>query len=192
VEESVGGAGRSSPPFIEAATMALLADPLDFLFAEHFRQRKLCNLLEGMALSGFLDTRLAVGVLDFLQRDLVLHVADEEEDLFPLVRRRCKAGDQIDRVLSKLSAEHVDDHHLASILADGLQHAVSHSRSIAEEPGLSDVMADFARNERRHLALENAVLLPLARRRLAAADLAELSARMACRRGGTGTSQILR
>ena len=40
---------------------------------------------------------------------------------------------------------------------------------------------DYAYGERRHLALENAVLLPLARRRLKAKDLEALAASLTAR-----------
>ena len=50
-------------------------------------------------------------------------------------------------------------------------------------------MFDFARNERRHLALENSVVLPLARRRLSAEDLAGLSARLTARHGAAPASE---
>ena len=176
-------AAMKSSPQIEPASDALLSDPLDFFFAEHFRQRKLCNLIEELALAETLDTRLVVEVLEFLRHDMVIHVADEEEDLFPLMRRRCPPEDEIERVLSALSAEHAGDHHLAGIVTEGLQRAIADGQPASAQPGLREAMIDFARNERRHLALENSVVLPLARLRLTTGDLAELSSHMAARRG---------
>jgi hypothetical protein len=52
-------AAATGRPAIEAASTALLGDPLDFFFAEHFRQRKLCNLLERPALAEAADVRLS-------------------------------------------------------------------------------------------------------------------------------------
>lgn len=179
-------------PHIEPASTALLGDPLDFLFAEHFRHRKLCNLVEEMALAETLDRTLAVEVLDFLRHDMALHVQDEEEDLFPLMRLRCPPEDEIERVLSALTAEHAGDRHLADLLTDGLQKALSEEQPPSSLPGLREAMIDFARNERRHLALENSVVLPLARRRLSQEDLVRLSARLLRRRqpdGGEGTKE---
>lgn len=169
-------------PQIEPAATALLSDPLDFFFGEHFRQRKLCNLIEGLAFARALDSKLAREVLDFLRHDLVLHVADEEADLFAFLRRYCPPEDEIERVLAALSAEHAGGRHLAAIVIDGLQQALSQGLPVAAQAGLREAMIDFARNERRHLALENAVVLPLARRRLPASALAELSARLTARR----------
>jgi hypothetical protein len=65
-------AAATGRPTMEAASTALLGDPLDFVFAEHFRQRKLCNLLERLALAEAVDARLTAEVLGFLQHDMVL------------------------------------------------------------------------------------------------------------------------
>jgi len=179
-------AARKSPPQIEPASVALLSDPLDFFFAEHFRQRKLCNLIEQMVLAERLDPLLAAEVLAFLQHDTVLHVLDEEQDLFPLMRKRCPPEDEIECVLSALTAEHAGDRHLAAIVIEGLQTALRDAQAVSAQPGLREAMVDFARNERRHLALENSVVLPLARLRLTPDDLAQLSARLLRRRQPEG------
>jgi hemerythrin-like domain-containing protein len=173
----MAAAGKGALP-IEPIPMALLSDPLGFFFAEHFRHRKLCNLMEQMAVATSLDPDLAIGVITFLRHDMVLHVEDEEEDLFPLMRQRCSPEDEIEKVLSSLSAEHVGDRHLAQLVVEGLQAALADGRAPCEHAGLREAMLDFARNERGHLALENSVVLPLARLRLAADDIADLSARM--------------
>lgn len=171
---------------IEPSSTALLGDPLDFFFAEHFRHRKLCNLIEDLALAETLDGRLAAEIIAFLRHDMALHVRDEEEDLFPLMRLRCPPEDEIERVLSALSAEHAGDRHLADIVIDGLQRALAEAQPIAAQAGLREAMIDFARNERRHLALENSVVLALARLRLTRDDLSELSAKLVQRRNDSG------
>lgn len=169
-------------PHIEPASTALLSDPLDFFFAEHFRHRKLCNLIEEMALAESVDLTLTAEMLDFLRDDMALHVRDEEDDLFPLMRLRCPPEDEIERVLSALTAEHAGDRHLADLVVDGLRKVLAEGQPPSAQPGLREAMVDFARNERRHLALENSVVLPLARRRLTPADLARLSAGLLHRR----------
>ncbi len=169
---------------IEPVPLTLLSDPLDFFFAEHFRQRKLCNCIELLAESDSLDRNLAAEILSFLHHDIALHVQDEEEDLFPLMRRRCAPEDDIEKVFTALSSEHAGDHRLADKIVSGLEAALADGRAVGAQPGLRDVMIDFARNERRHLALENSVVLPLARRRLTQGDLAALSENMVARRQG--------
>ncbi|HMA14803.1 MAG: hemerythrin domain-containing protein [Bacteroidota bacterium] len=175
-------ARHSIPPQIEPPALALLNDPIDFFFAEHFRQRTVCNLLELLAAAESLDQAMAGEVLSFLKHDLSLHVQDEEEDLFPLLRRRCLPEDAIERVLAALTAEHAADRLLAETMVSGLQHALRGKASVVSRTRLRAAMRDFARNERRHLALENAVMLPLARRRLTDRDLTMLTVRMWWRR----------
>jgi hemerythrin-like domain-containing protein len=167
---------------IEPASSALLSDPLDFFFAEHFRQRELCNLIEDMAWAESLDRQAVEEVLGFLRHDMVLHVQDEEQDLFPLMRLRCPPEDGIERVLSALTAEHAGDHHLADVVIEGLEGALAAARPASARPGLREAMIDLARNERRHLALENSVVLPLARLRLQPEDLTQLSEHLQRRR----------
>lgn len=175
-------ARHRSPPQIEPPALALLSDPIDFFFAEHFRQRTLCNLLEALAATEPLDEEIAGEVLAFLKHDLSLHVQDEEEDLFPALRRRCLPEDEIERVLASLSAEHAADRQLADTIISGLQFALRGRASQARRTRLRRAMRDFAHNERCHLALENAVMLPLARRRLAESDLTMMTVRMWWRR----------
>lgn len=175
-------ARHRTPPQIEPPALALLNDPIDFFFAEHFRQRTVCNLLEVLAKAEPLDRAMADEVLSFLKHDLPLHVQDEEEDLFALLRRRCLPEDGIEQVLATLSAEHAADRAMAETIVTGLQQVLRGRASVARRTRLRRAMRDFARNERRHLALENAVMLPLARRRLADKDLTMLTVQMWWRR----------
>ncbi len=179
-------ANKDPPPpeerRIEPSAPALLSNPLDFFFAEHFRQRSLCNLLEEMARTDHLDRNLAVEVIAFLCHDLGLHVQDEEEDLYPLMRQRCPPEDEIERVFTALTAEHAGGRKLAERMVAGLEAVLRDGVPLAAQPGLREAVLEFARSERRHLALENSVVLPLARRRLQAKDLEAMAARMRARR----------
>ena len=174
---------RAGPTHIEPASPELLSDPLDFFFAEHFRQRTLYHCVEQLATAESLDRDLASEVLAFLRHDMMLHVQDEEESLFPAMRRRCPPEDEIERVLSALSAEHAGDRHFGEVAIAGLEAALAGGTLPSRKPALREAMVDFARNERRHLALENSIVLPLARLRLTAEDLAEISLQMMQRRG---------
>lgn len=180
-------AGDKGPPQpeerrIEPSAPALLGDPLDFFFAEHFRQRKLCNLLEELADADRLDRGLVAEIVAFLRHDLVLHVQDEEEDLYPLMRRRCPPEDEIERVFTALTAEHASGRLLAERMIAGLEAALREGRPVAAQAGLREAVLDFARSERRHLALENSVVLPLARRRLRPQELEAMAVSMRARR----------
>lgn len=162
---------------------SLFAEPIEYIFAEHFRQRVLCNLLEELAETYNADRELIKAVLAFLRNDFGLHVIDEEEDLFPLLRRRALPDDRIDDVLGELSHDHALDQSDARRIMDALEATTEQTASVSFDADTTTLLHRFSRNEHRHLILENAIVLPLARTRLTADDLRNLGWRMAARRG---------
>lgn len=154
------------------------AQPIDFMLDEHMRQRALCGLLDDMALAGRLDADAVAAAVDFLNADFGLHVLDEEEDLFPLLRRRLPADEHLADVLDQLTAEHARDRDVAHSVVESLQKA---SKEQAPEP-LVAMLQEFAASERRHMIVENAIVMPLARASLTADDLATLGRNMVARR----------
>jgi hemerythrin-like domain-containing protein len=170
------------PQAVGAVDPALLARPLDYIVADHERQRHLCRLLDRLADEAALDPRLAAAVAAHLDREMAVHVLDEEEDLFPLLRRRALPEDGIERVLGLLSREHSEDDRLGDAIVAGLRRALGDGTAGLEEVLREDCRA-FARRQRRHLAVENALVMPLAETRLTEADRKGLSRRMAVRRG---------
>ena len=170
-------------PRIEALPPELIHEPLNWLFAEHYRHRQLCQLIERVGTATVLLSDEAHEILAFLRHDMPLHVVDEEDDLFPLLRRRCQPADELDAVLGALSAEHHDDLDRARTLIAGLERALADGQPPGHDREARRFFTEFALHERRHIALENAVVLPIARLRLTAADLRSLSVRLAARRG---------
>src|SRR3990167_5923849 len=168
---------------IEPISPELMADPLDFFFAEHFRHRQLCHLIDQLSATVFFDADRIAEVVDFLRFEAPIHIIDEEEDLFPLLRRRCLPEDDVEGVLGVLSAEHKAD----AILGRGVRDYLERCLDTRAAPGVSmdgrRDLAAFAAQERRHLALENAVVLPIARQRLTPEDQTGLARRLAARRG---------
>ena len=175
-------ARASRPQRLEPLPVSLLSTPLDYILAEHHRHRALCRMCDDMAACATADTKAAGMIADALERELVPHMRDEEEDLFPLLRRSANPDDGIDRILDLLSRDHARDMALAASIAAGL-------RRLAGRPGahLTDTLRrkleTFARDQRKHVALENAIVMPLARVRLSRKDLAHLALAMAARRG---------
>ncbi|MEZ5669672.1 MAG: hemerythrin domain-containing protein [Alphaproteobacteria bacterium] len=161
-----------------------LADPLDFILGDHYRQRALCGQIERFAATPVLDRALGLDIVAFLSGDMAIHVIDEEQDLFPLLRRSCAPEDEIERVLAALSREHGDDERTAQGVCDAIVRLLGQD-SDTIEPALREPLVAFARRQRRHLMVENSIVLPLARARLSAADRANLARRMASRRGWT-------
>ncbi len=167
---------------LEPLPRELLRRPLDYILADHLRQRVLCVLCEELADAGQPDREVMREVRDYLERDMVVHVIDEEQDLFPLIRRRAEPGDDIEPALGKLSGEHAAGEDLAHTITSGLATAIER-RPTRLGGTLCKALRTFAHNERHHLALENATVMPLARLRLTPRDLEDLAARMAARRG---------
>ena len=159
-------------------------EPVEFILAEHYRQRLLCDglvkLTETMELGPV--TALAASLQSFLDRDLRLHLEDEEQDLFPLLRKRAQPEDNITDILDLLSEEHGLDRDLVDFLLEDLA-VLAGGTQIANPIRFLVNVREFAETQRRHLAWENALLLPVARRRLTQVDLASLGRSMAARRG---------
>jgi hemerythrin-like domain-containing protein len=173
----------SQMPQIEPLPAGLVHEPLNWLFAEHYRHRQLCRLIERVGTATVLLREEAEEILTFLGQDMALHIIDEEEDLFPLLRRRCLPEDELGPLLGSLSAEHRVDMEQTRILSDLLRRALIDGQPPGHDLETRRLFTEFALHERRHIALENAVVLPIARLRLTPQDLRALSTRMAARRG---------
>lgn len=171
------------PTVIEPIPPALMAEPLNWLFAEHYRHRHYCSLIEQIAAAAVVPHEDIQATLGFLRRDLPLHIVDEEDDLFPLLRRRCQPEDELDLALGKLSADHRDDIDAVAQLVEVLEAALRQERPVSDDPQAQQLLTAFVARERSHIALENAVVLPIARLRLTQEDLDLFSRRMAARRG---------
>jgi hemerythrin-like domain-containing protein len=168
---------------IEPSDLAMLSKPLEFIRADHHRQRKLCGLIEELARAPRLDAGKVEAVIAYLGHDMVLHIIDEEEDLFPLLRRRCLPEDDIDAILGILSGEHADEQHLAGDIRDALAGLIASGTPVPEHPEVQEKMLRFAKRGRRHLVLEDNIILPIARARLTERDQADLARQLATRRG---------
>lgn len=168
----------------ERPPVDLLRTPLDYIFADHFRQRSLCRILGELAGAAF-DRAMARAALDFLRTDFSLHVLDEEKDLFPLLRKRRQRQDRIGDILARLGSEHSADALDAEQIVAALTGALDEAARAPLDEAARALFARFATNERRHLTAENAIVLPLARARLTDVDLESLGRHMAARRGVT-------
>ena len=153
--------------------------PLEALREVYFLQRQICLDMETLADTTTARPALALAVLTNLCRDLPLHHADEDEGLFPLLRARALEEDEIDRLLTRLSADH-------EAKAAAIQPLLAALACMADQalPAPEDRVAlrALAQAERRHMIIENAILLPLAQARLTDADRRQLIAAMAARR----------
>ena len=161
----------------------LYREPLEVIHADHFRALVACRFLSALALS---EEDAAPGqaarIRLYLERDLPIHLADEEEDLFPLLRERCAEPEEIDGLLALLSEEHERNGALAGAAIDYLDRLAA-GGGRHDATGAREKTGLFSELQRRHLAWENGMLLPLARRWLAPEDMGGLGRRMAARHG---------
>ena len=167
---------------LEPLPQSMLQQPLEYILADHLRQRVLCALCDRIAAEASLDMEAASEVVDYLTNEMAVHVIDEEQDLFPLLRRRADPEDDIETVWGQLSGEHAHDETLAREIVSGLRNALTSPGDVLPAK-LIRTLRQFARGQRQHLALENATVMPLAKVRLSGKDLKALSGRMAARRG---------
>ena len=159
-------------------------DPIGFLYREHERIGDCCRRLGRLSDQPATKNApaLAASILSDLEYALPLHVADEEQDLFPLLERHDSLRHQVVVVLELLQKEHRDDIECGRLLLEQL-------RLMAGDPELSDPtkLAGCARAfvtlQPGHCAIENEIVLPLAAARLSRDELVELGRRMAARRG---------
>jgi iron-sulfur cluster repair protein YtfE (RIC family) len=170
----------------QADLIAQTVNPLDWFAREHEHHRQMCAQLRELAVEKAFDRATLVAMTEFIERDLAQHLIDEEEELFPLLRRRSEPDDAADEVLQRLCAEHRHDRTHAKAVAIHLQRCLDARRAPGDDPLAGPALASFATHELGHLALENAVVLPLARLRLTSKDLATPRRRLAARRAKAG------
>lgn len=155
---------------------ALLDDPLAFLSAEHARQTVLLAHLERVTRAPLAQAArgLAAMLLGWLTRELPIHIADEERSLYPRL-----AGHDSDGVLTQLQAQHREDRRAVRTMLGGLRQVAS---GLAPDIDFAPAALGFVAGHGRHLALEEAVVTPFARRVLLPEALAALAREMVERR----------
>jgi len=163
------------------ADPARLGNPLDLLLQDHLFEREICAKLGRMASADNPDLADLPLMLGFLRFARPLHHEDEEADLFPLLRRRCLPEDEIDRAIARLTGDHDAARPETRRTIAILERIEAGGR--APDTDERRALADYAARTERHLTLENAVILPLARSRLTPADLETLRRGMLARRG---------
>lgn len=164
---------------IEPLPADLISSPLDFIFAEHLRHREAAQIMALIADredESRTDRRdIYAKLLHFLQSDLAQHSIDEEEAFFPLLLEKCQPQDGIETLVTRLLGEHDVDRarekEIVPALARGAQSGMLESVTRRR-------LRAFSEHLRQHIALENAVLLPIARARLDRAALLLLEDRL--------------
>jgi len=170
---------------IERIPDNLLLEPIEYIFADHCRQRDMCSALKTLAklsVSSDIAVEAAETILECLQRDLARHIEDEEQDLFPLLSKRAKAEDRFDDTLRLLGSEHTRDRELANQVIIGLKQ-LAQGEPLQDPHGFRSAAEMLSEIHLSHLNWENTVVLELARLRLSPDDQRAMAKNMAARRG---------
>lgn len=171
-------------PTKRVAELDKFREPIEFIYQEHARLRACCEQL--VELSDNLEsenaTTAAASILDYLENELPLHLADEQEDLFRLLRRRSSSDDNIVSVLKLLCVEHQQDIECGDSLLESLRLIAGGGQPL-DRAMFRDYVRAYAMLQRRHHAMENNEVLPLAFERLTSEDMVELRRKMTMRRG---------
>lgn len=158
----------------------LLQNPIDFIAEEHYRLRAVCGELDRLSGSRAAEQVATRALIAYLENELTLILADEAEDLVPAAMARAEPEDEFPKLARRLHKENANILRQLSTVVSGLR-ASTLKRGLSGP--LRDAMRELANASRRHLVLENAILLPLARARLTAEDLDGLRRAMLKRRG---------
>jgi hemerythrin-like domain-containing protein len=168
---------------IEDVPKTLASQPIEWFLAHHRRHRQVSQLIDDLADAPDFEEGAMRFVLAFIADEAPQHLADEEEQLFPALRRRCEASDTVDPVLRQLLREHRLDAAEASTVTKALLACLASGEPPSRSPETRALLRRYASHERQHLALENAVVLPFARLRLNNQDLAAIADGIVRRRG---------
>lgn len=166
---------------LDPANVSLLGNPLDLIYKDHLREREICALIERIAAADIPECEDSTRVLSFLGRELPLHLADKEQDLLPLLRRRCGPEDGIEKVIEQFAIDHRNsDEDMPTLMATlaAIETRPEHFSDMQRTN-----LARYATQARHRLTLINAIILPFARLRLTETDLETLTLRMMQRRG---------
>lgn len=177
-------APEPSSPFMERIPDNVLLEPIDYIFADHCRQADMCEALRGFAaqhVNSVPDLNTAEKILQCLDVDLSLHIVDEEMDLFPRLRARALPEDHFPDLLRLLRKEHERDRALSDTVRNGLARIVQ-GEALKNPEQFRRAAMTLAASHVSHLNWENAVILPLARKRLTPDDLKAMGRTMASRR----------
>jgi len=88
---------------IEPIPPDLMADPLDFFFAEHFRHRQLCHLIDQLSATVFFDADRIAEVVDFLRFEAPIHIIDEEEEYRPRAEPMVISREDVDSLFEAVT-----------------------------------------------------------------------------------------
>ena len=102
--------GLPNGPRGASAGVGKLVNPLDFIAEDHMREREVCAVIDRIVASAPVEGAELEQVLAFLEIQLPQHLADEENQLFPLMLERSEPAYESVKVIDNLQDEHGHAH----------------------------------------------------------------------------------
>ncbi|MEO1139322.1 MAG: hypothetical protein AAFW87_07690 [Pseudomonadota bacterium] len=164
----------------KATDIMLMEDPLAFIAEDHLRVKKVAKTMQRISTRDVQTRKDLFELTSFLENELALLMHDEDDDLIALLQPRVQAEDGFAGLRAQLAEIHSvieQDRHnilirLKSSKADGDRLSTT-DRALIGQAGMRLL---------KDMIMENAKLLPLARKRLTVDDIAVLRSRMVQRR----------
>lgn len=162
-------------------------DALDLMLECHERIRRFADMAVAVAEAPSSPSAAAVDraqaaerVARYFGEALPLHVADEDDGLWPRLRGRDPA---VDQALVRMHREHGEHRApLARLVADCRSLATGEGLSAERSQAFSTLAQRLRADFHAHLALEESVIFPAARRELSRDELLALRAEIRARR----------
>lgn len=151
----------------------LLAQPLEYLGADHFRLETLGRILvDASAPDRVMEDKTRDTLLRFLEVELPRHLNDEEDDLFPLIDAHCPVSSPLHPLVNLLKSMHRRLDGMRADLAKTLNRDATDGRTAHT----------FGELLHWNIAIEDSVVMPLASTCLAVSELDFLAHAMSARR----------
>ena len=163
-----------------ATNMDLLENPLEFLQEDHLRTRIVCAALDRLSENDLPAREDIFDVLGYLESELPLFIVDEDTDFDRLLRARAADMPDLLEALDRVSELHTEIAFRSRPVIDLLQLLTKNRTPLTYAQ--QTCLQDLAKILRVDMVVENATLLPLAKRLLTDDDLAELRSAMFQRR----------
>lgn len=173
-------------PVVIGAAQSGFANPIGLLSDCHRRIERFLKTLEAVAgESGVLDAQCRDALqtaLEYFRNAAPKHTADEEEDLFPMLRLRDRL--EIAEALEQLEGDHTRASAWHREVEEIFARWVREERlSALETARLKELLKSLSDLYTAHIAVEDDSIFPLAQAELSAQDKEAMGRRMAARRG---------
>lgn len=163
-----------------ATELDLLENPLEFLDEDHLRTRTVCATLDRIAYCDVPEREDVFECITYVENELPLFIVDEDADLDRLLRARADDKPGLIAVLDRVADLHREIAFRSRPALDLLRLLQTRLQPLSYSQ--QDCLRSLSNILRNDMAVENAKLLPIARRLLSPEDLADLRSAMFQRR----------